>query len=423
MDLGGSTFNIYLGGYTNEDFDYEINDKGDIINDAVYERALKVENRLNIKISSEWNNDYDNWPTVVRSAVTAGDSSIDFVCGDQLRTYKLTYEDILVDWNTLEYVNLDNPWWDDGIMEELNFGNKILMATGDIVISNLSQTCVLIFNKQMMTDNNLAYPYEMVNNGTWTSDKLVEYAKVVLNDIDSDGQYTADDVYGLSGWSNEIGMNFTAAYGIRFISKDENDLPVDTIYSELNNAKMQKITDMFATNGGAYENYKEWALDMDMFKAGRLLFEDTRFTSLSSFRGMTSDFGIIPHPKYDEEQESYNCRVSNVGTVVVIPNTNSRIVETSAVLEALAKESYYTTTPAFFDVSLTIKATRDDESEGMLSVIRNAKCYQCELTSWGQLKIMGMTQTGTNNFTTLYNSAKSAIAQEIEKMANAYTAQ
>lgn len=423
MNLDDTTFRIYLGDYTTEDFDYEEEKAGDLMNDAVYTRNLAVEERLHVRFETTYNGDYEGYVGQVRNIITSGDSGIDFVCGGQVRLTPLTYESVLIDWNTLEYADLEKPWWDKGILEQLNFADKVFMATGDIVVSNISQTSILLFNKQMMTDNNLEYPYDAVIDGKWTHDEFSKYLKVVLNDLNGDGKFTADDdVFGLTGWCCEIGPNFVASYGINFLDKDENALPVPAIYSETNNDKMQKICDMFAEGSGAYDNTTGWGVDITMFKENRALFEDSRFVSLPTFRDMKNDFGIIPHPKYDEAQTSYRQRVSNVGSVVVVPISNNRVEETSAVLEALAKESYYSLTPTYFDVTLTIKATRDEDSANMLTLIRDSKVYNAEIKSWGQSQIMNLTATAKNTFASSYASAEKALYRELDKMIEAYTA-
>ena len=52
-----------------------------------------------------------------------------------------------------------------------------------------------------------------------------------------------------------------------------------------------------------------------------------------------------------------------------VPTTNTRLPLTGAVLEIMAMESYNRVIPAYIDTVLTIKSTRDTESEAMVPYI------------------------------------------------------
>ena len=56
---------------------------------------------------------------------------------------------------------------------------------------------------------------------------------------------------------------------------------------------------------------------------------------------------------------------------MVIPKTVSDTEKISIIIEALAAESYRSVMPAFYEVSLKTKYSRDEESEAMLDYIRD----------------------------------------------------
>lgn len=84
---------------------------------------------------------------------------------------------------------------------------------------------------------------------------------------------------------------------------------------------------------------------------------------------MTSEYGIIPYPKYDAAQEDYYSFVHDKFTVVGIPITVSDTAEIGAVLEAMASEGQNTVMPAYYEIALTSKYVSDEDSVNMLNTI------------------------------------------------------
>ena len=87
---------------------------------------------------------------------------------------------------------------------------------------------------------------------------------------------------------------------------------------------------------------------------------------------MENDFGIIPYPKLDENQERYYSRVSYYNAPIV-PITNNTPEKTGAVLEYFNYVSHDTVIPAYCDVVLYGKVTRDEDSRDMLDIIFNSR--------------------------------------------------
>ena len=98
-------------------------------------------------------------------------------------------------------------------------------------------------------------------------------------------------------------------------------------------------------------------------------------TEIEGLRGMETDFGILPFPKYDENQANYLSLVNAyIGSALSVPAT-ANPEESGAVLEAMAYESRYTLQPAYYDVMLKNKVSRDSDSEDMLKIIFGNMTY------------------------------------------------
>ncbi|MBQ7982278.1 MAG: hypothetical protein IJ302_01820, partial [Clostridia bacterium] len=90
--------------------------------------------------------------------------------------------------------------------------------------------------------------------------------------------------------------------------------------------------------------------------------------NVRSLRDMNADFGILPSPKYEEAQNAYYGRMID-GWIHVAPTSVQNLELLGTMIEALGAESKNYVIPAFFDIALTDKLTRDADSEEMLDII------------------------------------------------------
>ena len=85
---------------------------------------------------------------------------------------------------------------------------------------------------------------------------------------------------------------------------------------------------------------------------------------------MDCEFGILPFPKYDENQNTYISTMDpGFMTLTCIPVSNSSLEETGIFLEYYAWLGHSMIMPAFYDILLTGKIVRDEESVQMLDLI------------------------------------------------------
>jgi hypothetical protein len=104
-------------------------------------------------------------------------------------------------------------------------------------------------------------------------------------------------------------------------------------------------------------------------------------------RAYDGNFGILPMPKLNEIQEDYaNAVHPTCGTTLSIPVTALDLDRTGIILEALTAESHYTLQPAYYDVTLKTKLSRDNESSEMLDIIFATRIYDLgRVYNWGDV--------------------------------------
>ena len=119
------------------------------------------------------------------------------------------------------------------------------------------------------------------------------------------------------------------------------------------------------------------------FVEGRELFYMCGLIHVSSFRKMEDEFGILPIPKWDAKQDRYYHSVSiDNSTVMSIPSniTGQDLEDVGLVISAIGELSEYKLMPAFYDVQLKYRDSRDDESAEMLDIIFDSRTFDLGAT-------------------------------------------
>lgn len=117
---------------------------------------------------------------------------------------------------------------------------------------------------------------------------------------------------------------------------------------------------------GYYDAMPDW--EIEMFKNDRVLFANSTLRYMESLRDMDTDFGIIPYPKQDEEQEKYYVRLG-YWNAPLVQVTNAETEMTGA----LNAEYNCVVRPKFFDTALKGKIARNEESVRMLDLILESR--------------------------------------------------
>lgn len=294
--------------------------------------------------------------------------------------------------------------------------------TGDYNLDSFSNTACLIFNKTMMDELELEYPYQMVFDGTWTHDKFVEYIKKGTKDLNGDGKLDYEnDRYGFSGWMYEQIPALFVGYGGEALTKDDNNLPKINIDNELTYTIIDKMLEVFDLEGSSYISVADGSgVDNKMFNEGRLLFNDSFFLHVPGTRSLENmDVGFIPYPKLDEDQENYYSRTANVSGLTYIPVTNDDLETTGAVLETLAYFSGDTILDTYFDIILTIKSTRDVESEQMIPIIKDSSRFMDQIIGFSGSEIV--TAKAGNTLSSYITSRQDAWEERIQSVIELYS--
>ncbi|MFA6948951.1 MAG: hypothetical protein WCQ72_08210, partial [Eubacteriales bacterium] len=185
-DLGGYNFRVLcsadmnnLSGFTAL---YAEEMTGEAVNDAIYARDRDIEEKYNITIEF-----IEKSPDTVSKSVKAGDDSCDITFPFVNGMFTMAQEGYLLDYTQISSLDLTNPWWDQRIKEDYAVGGRVFGMTGSYTLRNPMTEFVIQYNKQIYDNYSFDDPYQMVKDGTWTSEKFWDMAKQTSADLNGDG--------------------------------------------------------------------------------------------------------------------------------------------------------------------------------------------------------------------------------------------
>ena len=383
MDFNGRDFNVVTIDVTEPNRMYDLfaveEQTGEPINDALYTRRINIEERYNINLKY---NQVGSPADLARRSILAGDNAHDLIVDTIGNVRNLAGQQILADLYTVPYIsnNITKPWWDQAVIRDLSINGKLYFQAGDIVLRDKLRVSCLYFNKDMAKDLGLEYPYQLVYDGKWTIDTLMEITKGVNIDLNGDGVMDQHDQWGFMS-QHEFALQLFSASGEKMVSLDNNGVPIVTMTTPRALDVIQKALAVCLEPGAMFHADKiqgssnVWLTASEYFQENRFLMRASVFEPIPrDLRAMPTDFGILPTPKFNEQQENYHAYAEMSGLVIGIP-INADLEFVGLITEAMAYESGTTLMPAFYDLCLTSKVLRDDESEGMLDIIFTSKVY------------------------------------------------
>ena len=373
LNYGGEKVDILYWNNA-KNVEYVAEDNGDSINSSIYYRNLAVEDRLGITFN--WigekgdygqRTDFNN----IIAADLSGDCMYDIISAYSTTiAMAATYGYAL---DLMEYSDklaLDMPWWGADLTDMATINGKLYFATGDISTNYLLRMYGTFFNKEIVKNNNLADPYELVDNGEWTIDKFIELASTMTGAPTSGG----NKVYGLVHDAITVEAFFYGS-NLSFVDKDSDDMPKlsDTWKGDAAQTLIEKISAYCQTDSVLNDSKN----DENTFTAGSSLFIIYALDfAMNYLPGSGVDFGIAPIPKYNKDQQSYSTTLNYKYSLYMI-SKGTDIPEVAAyTLEALASESYRSVTPNLYEVAMKIRYTTDSTAQRMIDHIRNGVSFE-----------------------------------------------
>ena len=427
-NFGGETITFLVREELGYEFDAE--QSGDVVDDAVYRRNQTISERFDVNFDyiqtpGLWNSK-DAYQSLIRSSVMAGDDTYDIVTGQSNIILPLAVDSLYHDVANAEYIDFDKPYWKSGYHENATINGHLYSLMGDYSLMTLIASNCIFFNAKLFDDYKIEYPYELVKSGKWTLDAFIKTASEFSQDLDGDGKIGDYDLFGLITDTN--GYNpFQYSTGCSLTSKNAEGRQVIDFPSEKEIDVFDKIFNFCQSDAFRYSAKMPEGYGMiEAFIAGNTAFISGMLMNVEKLRDMKSDFGIIPYPKYDENQEDYITSVLRTVTVASIPATVEDPGKCTFILEAMAADGYNNIIPAYYDVALKGKYARDEDTAEMLDIISSttyfafADVFYSELGANSDL-LCYYVMSGSQGLASFFESRKSNLEQRLDDLYESYS--
>jgi len=411
-----------LGGFALNDFEVFPEMSGEPVNDAVQARLIAMDELYNCTIIPIYS---ATMITDARKEILANGDTYDLIMPALTEGSSLAGEGLLIDLFTVNNIHLEMPWWSIEASKNLSLMNKLYYTLSDIVLGDKNGLGALIFSKKLVEDNNLTSPYQLVYDNKWTLDVFFDMCKGMCRDINGDGILDKEDQFGYLGDNNQI-VSFMYYCEINLVKKDKNDIPYPSIDNEHVINVVDKVLAFYAdtTSYGKTSIFGGHVDANKPFMNNQILFRGTSMLRTTQIREMESDFGFIVPPKYTESQEKYYNVYSYGSPGVAIPISVKDPEENGAITEALAYYGRLMLLPAFYEINLQTKITRDEDSPVMLDMMfESATVDLGYVYNFGDIRDMftKIADSGVNNFASVYASNEPKILSEIENLVDMFS--
>lgn len=378
--LNGQEFVILCTAYMkNPPTPFAANDTQLVLDEAIYRRNTIVEDKYNITFSVPTNYITSSSVDMIQRSRTAGDSAYDAAMMGVFDTSAMAYQGYLADMSDVPYIALEKSWWDQNATRDISIFGKVFYTTGDISYLDKEYTFAVIFNKKMAAEKQLGDLYSLVREGKWTIDELSAMCRTVSEDLNGDDVLDSNDKYGMILWDAMLTAMINASGNT--IAHIEDDKLVLSVNNESTVAMVEKFIglaqDKSVINFQHMTGGVGWG---EMFTNGQSLFLLEYLKALPGFRDTDLDYGILPMPKLDVEQDKYYCGLAGYQTCMYcIPSDCYDLEASGIVSESLAYYSKDTVTPAYYERTLKGRNVQDEESVETLDIIFANRIYDLGL--------------------------------------------
>ncbi|MBR5031169.1 MAG: extracellular solute-binding protein [Clostridia bacterium] len=416
--------------YTSKEI-YAAEQNGELFNDAVYLRNLTIEEKYGVDITEEKK---ENAHSVAQKSLLAGDTQYDVVMPYINNTIGLAQQGLLYNLYDVPNLDLDKVWWDQRANSDLTINGKLFFTTGDFSLLTYDCTHAIVFNKKLARDSGCDDMYQLLKDDNWTFDTLWSNAKLVTADTNGVDGMTYEDTWGFY-----LNQNFTTSMfigsGERLTNKDNDDIPQLAPLNDRYSAVVDKIRQIYndKTSTIIIEDYQSQisGKDSDVYSAasratgeGRALFRSLAMVDLSELDAYDVEYGLLPVPKYNADQEEYYNIVSAfLASCICIHNQVEDPEMSAAVAEAIAISSTSTVRRAYYDTILKGRRIPDEDGEFALDTIFNNRVYEiATIYKFGNLRelIQTCARSSTDILVSTYTSMEGSVNAAIEDLKDTF---
>ena len=374
-----------------------------IVNQSLYLRNAAVEKKYNVKLVLT---EESSLPTIterIKTEALAGSDYCDMIILESTKFQTLSAANLLLNIRSIPYLNINSEYYDETSLEATTFGNMTYGVCGDFTLKP-AEIFAVFFNKALLNKTSLISPYQLVQDNQWDFELFLQYAEEVY----SLGKVNGVKTIGYTSTLNQEKLInlFWAASGERFLRNDYGSPPevifnteyTDSIISVLQNKLFRSI---------AY-------MDDDKNATNRFLSQEALFCiapleNCKDFTGYGVDWGILPIPKFDINQENYYSYMENSYSLVGFSIGTPDEIMSGMVGAALFASSEHLSQEINTALYLNYYLNAPEDAEMLKIIMENPYYDPVEFFGQGNTAYTAVTQTllfrtisGEDDFDQLY---------------------
>ncbi len=336
VDLGGYEFTVV----DNSSGRWNKENSGTPYSDAWIQIMDEVETLYNCTITANYVGSTETF-TTVQPEVVAGGKYADLIITAQWQYGYLLGANLMMDLKELD-VNWDNEWWNQDVREMGTYGGKSYVGLGSFIFDT-AQTWLLYYNEAVWNELGLPDPYELVDSHQWTYDKYTDYALRACEDRDGSGILDSyDDRWGMLASNSDFSNALFFALGGQFFKTDEKGRVKLACNTQKTYTIYEKMYNFTRRDKGMYLD-GTYGMDAEANRIGCFMSNNALFygymPGVSQLKDMEDNWGVMPLPLLDADQEDYLSGVDHNASVFGVTNTNTDTYEVSVLLEALGRHA------------------------------------------------------------------------------------
>ncbi len=355
---------------------------GDIINDAIFSRCRTVEDKMDVileEINMVTSYTASEMMNAARQSIMADDKAYDIMYLPTKYILSMIYEGSFLDLTGIDAIQLDQPWWYSNYNDVMTIDGTLYGAMGGSSLFVQESIRLLTFNHNMMDDFKLEYPYQLVRDGKWTLDVYHQYVTAVASlngDESAEFDPNGNAIYGIHNHGGKM-YPWVMSAGELGVVYEDGDFVI-TCGTERWYSVIDKLTRMFTADDVSFvegnngvQTYQEGGF-FQVFTGGRSLFGFGEVAKLEETRDLDFEYGVLPFPKYDENQERYYTNIYEGADSVFLPVTVEDPEKVGAVLDALSYLGETQVIPKYRETAVEQKRLRNDDAIEMLQIISDS---------------------------------------------------
>ncbi len=376
MDLEGQEFKFLISSQHETFYDQEA-ETGDIVESACFARNLAIEDRYNVDIvytAMDGNSSgQDAFQTAISTSLQASkQDAYSLVIGQNYYCLPLISQGAYHNLRESDVIDFDAEWSHKMINDNGTINGKLYGGSGAVVISQLTHALALYYNKDIFVDYGFAEQYdiyEIVRQGKWTWALFFELV-TSFDDVDED---SPSAVYGFDTFS-WAGIGLHAGFKNEPITKNaEGEYTLENFYNTHLEDVFSKLRELYNDHAGvaSAEDLQKVLNGDSAAHMDHLLFCMNYLHGLVEMpafqKSESHALGVLPAPKYDENQKEYYTLVMRNDLYYIPKNAD---FETAALMvEAFNYETYKQVYPEYWDKVIELRSADTSEDREMIQIL------------------------------------------------------